>query len=112
MIAAYNKRSFVFGIPGLVLQTAGWIGLNLSDSSGSEPGLSVALWAGALLVGTGLLLLGLGFYAASKGRSPAWCALGLLGIIGFIVLACLTDLAGDKAGAPVVKGQMLARVSV
>ena len=47
------------------------------------------------LVGTGLLMAGLAFYALAKGRSPAWCLMGLLSIIGLIVLACLKDLAPE-----------------
>jgi hypothetical protein len=48
---------------------------------------------GVVLLGTVLLFVGLAYYAMAKGRSPAWCLLALLSLIGLIVLACLPDLA-------------------
>ncbi len=84
MIAKYNSISFVFGIPGLILQTAGWF---IRDPEGFLTPLGSILAYG----GTGLLLVGFLFYAKAKGRHPAWCLMGLLSLIGLIILACLKD---------------------
>ena len=90
MIAQYNTKSFVLGIPGLVLQTAGWF---IRDAEGfmTPVGFTIAL------CGTGLLLVGFMFYAKAKGRHPAWCLMGLLSLIGLIVLACLKDKSVQQA---------------
>ena len=76
MIKKYNNISLAWGIPGIVLQIAGHVV--------GQPLL--------LLVGTILLMIGLAYYGKAKGRSPAWCLMGFLSIIGLIVLACLKDL--------------------
>jgi len=75
MIKKYNNISLAWGIPGIVMQIAGNVIGNLL----------------VLLVGTILLMVGLAYYAKAKGRSPAWCLMGFLSLIGFIVLACLKD---------------------
>jgi hypothetical protein len=82
MIQKYNNISLAWGIPGIVLQGAG--------KEISQPIV--------LIVGTVLLMIGLAYYAKAKGRSAAWCLMGLLSIIGLIVLACLKDL--EKEGNP------------
>jgi hypothetical protein len=84
MIAEYNTKSFVFGIPGLVLQTVGYF---IRDAEGVMTPLGFII----AICGTVLLLVGFIFYAKAKGRHPAWCMFGLLSIIGLIVLACLKD---------------------
>ena len=81
MIKSHNNTSLAFGIPGLILQVAGQV-----------MGQPIVL-----LVGTVLLMVGLAFYAKAKGRSPAWCLMGFLSLIGLIVLACLKDLAPEEA---------------
>jgi len=43
------------------------------------------------LVETALLSIGFGFYVRSKGRSPAWCSLAMLSIIGWVVLILFKD---------------------
>ena len=79
MIAKYNKLSFVWAIPGLIIQFAG------------------ALIENPLiqLVGAAFVIVGLSYYAKAKGRTPAWGLMGILSIVGLIVLACLKDL--DKS---------------
>lgn len=53
------------------------------------------------IVGTALIMVGIAYYAESKGRSPYWGLLGLLShtiiglIISIIILACLKDLKKD-----------------
>ncbi len=90
MTAEYNKKSFIFGIPGIVLQTAGCF-------IRTPEGMSTPLGVIFVLVGTVLLLIGLTFYAKAKGRHPAWCLFGLLSIIGLIILVCLKDKSVQKA---------------
>lgn len=81
MIKSLNNTSLAFGIPGVIIQIAGQF-MN-------QPLI--------LLAGTVLLIVGLAFYAKAKGRSPAWCLMGFLSIIGLIVLACLKDLAPEES---------------
>lgn len=79
MIKRYNNLSFAWAIPGLFVQsTAFFVGSGMDT-----------LW---FLVGIGFLTVGLSYYAKAKGRSPAWCLMGFLSIIGLVVLACLRDL--------------------
>jgi len=75
MIKKYNNISLVWGILGIVLQIAGTvIGQNL-----------------ILILGTVFLTIGLAYYAKAKGRSPVWCLMGFLSIIGLIILSYLKD---------------------
>jgi hypothetical protein len=90
MIAHYNNKSLALGIPGLILQIGGNIGTRATES----PGV-VSLMLLASLVGTVLLMVGLAYYAKAKGRSPWWCLMGFLSLIGLIVLAFLKDKAPD-----------------
>ena len=83
MNAAYNRKSLLYGLPGLVVQTAGVF----------LPGLSGVL---SQIVGTLLLFVGLAFYAMAEARHPAWCLVAFLSLIGFIVLACLKDKAPNS----------------
>ena len=87
MIKRYNNISFVYGVPGLLLQ----IGGRGAMANGSE-----RLGFLAISLGTVLLMIGLVHYAKSKGRHPAWCLMGFLSIIGLIVLACLKDYAVEE----------------
>ena len=75
MIARYNNISLATGIPGIILQIVGYMS--------QQPGI--------YLIGSVLLLIGFGYYAVSKGRSPAWALMGFLSCIGLLVLACLKD---------------------
>jgi len=76
MIAQYNRKSFYWGVPGIILQFGG---------------LFVDALQGFGLLGTILLLVGLGYYAKAKGRNWAWGLFAFLPIIGIIVLLCLKD---------------------
>ena len=84
MIKEYNRKSFYFGVPGIILQIAG----NLMRDSIGEPTATGVLIS---LVGTALLITGFVFYAKAKGRHPAWCLVAFLSLIGLIILACLKD---------------------
>jgi hypothetical protein len=86
MIKRYNNLSFVFGVPGLILQIAG------SVMRGQQPDSALGILL--TLGGTGLLLVGFAYYAMAKGRSPAWCLVAFLSCIGLIVLALLKDESG------------------
>ena len=79
MIRKYNNISLALGIPGIVAQIAGHL-------------MRQPL---VLIVGTVLLMVGLAYYAKAKGRSPAWCLMGFLSIIGLLVLASLKDLGEE-----------------
>ncbi len=87
MIRRYNNLSFLFFIPVIIAQVAGWI---LKENHG------LGMLALVLLVGGTLLaLLGFGYYAKAKGRSPLWGVVGFLGVLGLLVLAVLKDRSGD-----------------
>jgi len=90
MIKRYNNISLGLGIPGVILQVAG----NILARSNPEAGINV-LWALVALVGTGLLIAGLSYYAIAKGRSPWWGLCGFLSCIGLLILALLKDRAPD-----------------
>ena len=54
------------------------------------------------LAGSILLLIGLAYYAKSKGQHGAWCLLAFIPVIGLVVLAYLkykwpvpVDITGD-----------------
>jgi hypothetical protein len=92
VIKRYNNLSFVFGVPGLILQVVG----NFKMSS-PESRLGLLSY----LAGTVLLLIGFAYYARAKGRHPAWCLVAFLSFIGLVVLALLPDLLnGAEAGQP------------
>lgn len=78
-IKSKNLLSFVFGVPGLVLQGVG----SSMARSGVDAGLGLLLQ----LAGGCLLIIGLGFYARMKGRNGAWGILGLLSCLGILILA-------------------------
>ena len=91
MIAKYNRKSLMFGAPGITLQIGSYIALESSWSAVSPVILSLSL-----LTGTGLLLVGIAYYAKAKGQHPALCVLGLLSIIGLVVLSTLPDLTEES----------------
>jgi hypothetical protein len=84
MIKECNRKSFYWGIPGIILQCGG-------RNMANEIPKNANLGAIYLFVGTFLLMMGLSYYAKAKGRHPAWCLMAFLSIIGIIVLACLKD---------------------
>lgn len=79
----YRRRSFYWGIPGLILMLLGNIFFQLLNS----PGVGVL----GILIGDAFLFRAFFLYAISKGRSPALCFLALLPVIGLIVLPCLEE---------------------
>jgi hypothetical protein len=86
-MADYIRNNFYWCIFwGFFLQ---FVGGSVTAMSHSLP-LIVLGWS-IYLVGTLLLLIGFGFYVRSKGRSPAWCLLALLSIIGWVILIFLKD---------------------
>src|SRR5258706_15579271 len=86
MIAKYNRLSFVFGVPGLVIQGAGFTYFETAYPHDDYHLL-------AKFVGGLLLVIGLGLYAKAKGRDGLWGLLGIFSIVGLVVLAALPDLA-------------------
>jgi hypothetical protein len=93
MIARYNRKSLIFGVPGLVLQIGGNAAVQLSKTAAANAHSIAGIGAIACLIGTVLFLVGLAFYAKAKGRHPAWCLMAFLSIIGVLVLAGLKDNA-------------------
>jgi hypothetical protein len=83
MIRDFNRKSFYWGIPGLVTQ---YVGIAVAIDKDSQIVLHPLFW-----IGTGLLMTGLAYYAKSRRRHPAWCILGFFGIFGLIALAFLKD---------------------
>jgi hypothetical protein len=49
-----------------------------------------------IFIGSGLLALGALFFGPTKRFNLAWMLLGLLGVIGLIVVACLPDQKGKR----------------
>ena len=91
MIAKYNHKSLVLGIPGLLLQFGSVFLSNLK--SGTDV-LSVALaWLSVFgaITGCVLLIVGLCYYAKAKGYTAVLGLLGLLSCIGLLILAVLPD---------------------
>lgn len=93
LIARDNNISLALGVPGLITEVVGVVMRNNPETAQTGQAIYV--------VGTLLLIAGLGFYAKAKGRSLAWGLMGLLSIIGLIVLAMLED----RAPSGKVKGQ-------
>ncbi len=93
MDKALNRTSLIWGIPGVIVQTLGWI---IANGAQTAP---LAL-VGSLLFfgGTGVLLVGLTYYARAKGHSAWWGLVGFFSCVGILVLAFLPDrLKEEKA---------------
>ncbi len=90
MTAGWFEKNF-FGCVfyGVVLNLGG----GLLSACRPYPFL-VVLGGIMLAVGIGLLMVGLAFYARSKGRHPAWCILGILSLLGLLIIVLLPR--GDK----------------
>jgi hypothetical protein len=97
MIAEYNRKSFYWGIPGIIVQSIGFIAVMgyyaSTDPMSVEPEpMLVILMRLVTFAGAVLLLVGLSYYAKAKGRNPFWCLFAFVPcFIGIIVLACLKD---------------------
>ncbi len=82
-----KKIGIVCAVPGLLIQLTGMV----TADTIREP--EVVFWADAAhLIGTIILLVGMGFYSKSKGRSALWALMAILSIVGVIVLAVIKDL--------------------
>jgi hypothetical protein len=93
MIPEYNSKSLAIGVPGLLLQIAGAVSrVWLVQQQGAQLNMTL-MWAtvAAQLIGSIMLIVGLGYYAKAKGYSGALGLLGLLSCIGILILAILPD---------------------
>jgi uncharacterized membrane protein YhaH (DUF805 family) len=104
MITRYNTVSFLWGVPGLIMQIGGYV-LRMAYMQGMINGQVVTssllmdnVGRAVILVGTIFLFIGLAYYARAKGRSAWWCLFALLSVIGLFVLACLKDRTGGGKG--------------
>jgi hypothetical protein len=75
--------SLAWGAPGLALQIIAGVLVLETQMLGLI----------AMLCGTLLLLVGLGYYAKAKGYHPVWGLLGALSWVGLLLLAVLPDRA-------------------
>ena len=96
MIAKYNRKSLMLGVPGLLLQLGCIFTSNLitakSGSDGAAPPIALAgVLALGSIAGSILLIIGLCYYAKAKGYSAVLGLLGLLSCIGLLILAILPD---------------------
>jgi len=111
---SYNRKSFYWGIPGIILQSVGFVMVmnyvsQLDMTTYQQEPLHITFARLILLLGSILLLVGFAYYAKMKGRSPAWCLVGFLGLIGLIILACLKDeflLIPESAGESLLPAAM------
>lgn len=87
MIAHYNQRSLVIGVPGLLLQ----ILPILHDTFPPHGEWLDVLTVLTAFAGWVMLVVGLCYYAMGKGYSKWFGLLGLFSCIGLIFLACLPD---------------------
>ena len=96
MIKRYNNLSLALGVPGILLQIVGnVISRANTDSLNFRPTSWSFLGVPILLLGTGLLIAGLTYYAIGKGRSGWWGLCGFLSCLGLLILALLKDKAPD-----------------
>ena|SRR6478609_9501745 len=96
MIAKYNRKSLILGIPGLLLQLgcmflSNLLAANAKSGGAAPPALLALLLVFGALIGAVLLIVGLCFYAKAKGYSAVLGLLGLLSCIGLLILAVLPD---------------------
>jgi hypothetical protein len=96
MIAKYNRKSLVFGIPGILLQL-GWlalivfIGLQGGSHSKALPDWAAMMFGCSIILGAILWLVGSCYYALAKGYSTAVGLLGIFSWIGLLILFVLPD---------------------
>ena len=74
MLRALNRKSLVYGVPGLLIQ-----------------GVGIVIHPAMILLGTVLLIIGLAYYAKAKGHSGLFGLFGLLSWVGILVLIVLKD---------------------
>lgn len=85
-ISRTNMLSFVFAIPGLLLQFAAGAIVHPTTVAEAQMVPMIQLAGGILLI------IGLCLYASMKGRSPAWGLMGLLSCLGLIFLAIMAKI--------------------
>ena len=87
----------MLGIPGIVLQVACNYLIHLfgaqakAHSSAAPPEYLAWILLAGMIIGTVMLIVGLGYYAKGKGYSGVLGLLGLLSCIGLLILAVLPD---------------------
>ncbi len=90
MIAAYKRRAVYWGVPGFLVQTAGYIlGLTIETPKDNWAFFFVSIslmYGGAAVLGIGLAHL-----AKAKGRHGAWGTFALLSFLGVLFVAALPD---------------------
>ena len=94
LIEKHDKRSFIFGVPGVLL----FIGGMFFATTDPIPFIGVMIF----LISVPFFLIGMGFYARSRGHSSLYGVSGILGPLGLIVLLCLSDrhiMGGDLTDA-------------
>lgn len=74
MIKHFNRISLAVGVPGLLIQT-------LASIHHWPPNQQV-VGTTLVLLGTGLLIVGLSYYAKAKGHHPAWGCSGWFPSLG------------------------------
>jgi hypothetical protein len=92
MIKKYNNLSFMFFIPGIIVQTIGFVMSENYQTNEPLGILSVIL----LIGGTLSTATGFGFYAKAKGRNMLWGSVGFIGLLGLLILSLLKDRSGDS----------------
>ncbi len=86
------RKGSALALTGFTLETLGVVA-NIPYEAvlfGSRVGLM------ATLTGVVFFVVGVYYLAKSKGRSPAWAALGLLSLLGWILVAFLEDHTGEE----------------
>ena len=91
MIRRYNNLSFLFFIPGIIIQVVASMRL---PHDGSKTPIDVGTIC-LLTVGALLCITGFAFYAKAKGRNIAWGLFGMIGLIGALLLSQLKDQSDD-----------------
>jgi hypothetical protein len=93
MLIDYIQKNFHWAVIwGIILQCAG----GLMSPIRSYALLAVLGWLIAV-IGTVLSLAGFAFYSKSKNRSPLWCLLALLWIVGWFILILLKDKSSETS---------------
>jgi hypothetical protein len=82
MVKSHHRMSLILGLPGIVFQV---VGLYLLIATGNNRAQVL------VLIGLGLLISGLAYYAKAKAHTPWLGLLGLFSLVGLIVLALLPD---------------------
>ena len=87
MIRRYNNISLAVGIPGLIVQIIGVTVAVIGAKEEQPSPLGVLI----SLIGSGMLIIGLAYYAKAKGRRWVWCFFGFFSLMGILVLFLLAD---------------------